>query len=152
MAEGYSHIVLSPGPGRPDVARDVGRCTELLQVWNRPLLGVCLGHQCLVHQFQGKIERLDDVVHGRTDEIHHTGEGIFAGIPTGFRAMGYHSLVAAEPLPKSLIKTAWTESGIVMGVQHERLPYYGVQFHPESIVTQFGERLMRSFLSTKGEI
>lgn len=139
-------IVISPGPGRPEEA---GICPEL--VARRPavpLLGVCLGHQVLGQAFGGRVERAPELVHGKTSDIHHDGVGIFAGLPNPFAATRYHSLaVVPDSLPPELEALAWTADGVLMGMRHRRLPYWGVQFHPESILTASGPRLLASFLA-----
>jgi anthranilate synthase component 2 len=139
-------IVLSPGPGEP---RDAGIMPELLRrvPGSMPVLGVCLGHQALVERWGGTVERDPVPVHGRASAVHHTGTGIFAGVPDPFMAARYHSLRAQRSmLPEELALTAWTDDGLVMAVQHVRLPQFGVQFHPESILTPDGERILERFL------
>jgi anthranilate synthase/aminodeoxychorismate synthase-like glutamine amidotransferase len=146
LALGADAIVLSPGPGEP---RDAGIMPELLRRLpdEMPLLGVCLGHQGLVERYGGAIERDPVPVHGRSSPVRHAGEGLFAGLPETFEAARYHSLRARrETLPKELRLTAWTEEGLVMAVQHESLPRFGVQFHPESILTPDGETILANFL------
>jgi anthranilate synthase/aminodeoxychorismate synthase-like glutamine amidotransferase len=139
-------IVISPGPGRPEEA---GICPEL--VARRPavpLLGVCLGHQVLGQAFGGRVERAPELVHGKTSDVHHDGVGIFAGLPSPFAATRYHSLaVVPDSLPPELEALAWTADGVLMGMRHRRLPYWGVQFHPESILTASGPRLLANFLA-----
>jgi len=139
-------LVLSPGPGGPDEA---GRCLELLAELpaDLPVLGVCLGHQVLVRHYGGSLELDPEPVHGRATEVSHSGEGLFAGLPNPMPAGRYHSIRAAT-LPRELERTAWTEAGVVMGVQHVSAPRYGVQFHPESILTPAGNQLMANFLGT----
>jgi len=139
-------IVLSPGPGEP---RDAGIMPELLRRMPDalPVLGVCLGHQALVERYGGEIERDPIPMHGRASPVHHTGTGIFAGVPDPLEAARYHSLRAKRStLPAELALTAWTADGLVMAVQHVRLPRFGVQFHPESILTPDGERILARFL------
>ncbi len=143
-----SHIVLSPGPCGPEQA---GICLDLLRLvaaeGNVPLLGVCLGHQCLGHGFGGVVERGPVPVHGKVSAVYHEGQGIFRGIPSPFEATRYHSLIVRrEGLPEDLTVTATTEDGIVMGLQHRTKPLHGVQFHPESIATQHGFALLKNFL------
>lgn len=144
-------IVLSPGPGRPEGA---GICLELLERLPEeiPLLGVCLGHQALVQQAGGPLE-LDPVpTHGKSSLVHHDGSGLFQGLPNPFPAGRYHSLRAQrDHLPESLGLCAWTSEGLVMGVKHRELPRFGVQFHPESILTPQGDRLLGRFLAEAGE-
>jgi anthranilate synthase/aminodeoxychorismate synthase-like glutamine amidotransferase len=140
-------IVLSPGPGHPT---DSGICLKILQILAKevPTLGVCLGHQALVHEYGGKIVRAKELIHGKTSEIHHEGEGLFKRIPTPFSATRYHSLIAenGKSVPDCLDITARTEDGIIMAVQHKQYPIHGLQFHPESILTQYGRDILRNFL------
>ena len=144
-----SHIILSPGPGHPKNPRDFGVCTEIIQQLGPhiPILGVCLGHQGIVHVLGGEIVRAPAIVHGKTSQIRHNGDGIFAQMPPEFEAMRYHSWIAKRSsIPRSLTVTAETDDGLVMGVQHQDWPLSGVQFHPESIGTPTGETLIRNFL------
>lgn len=138
-------IILSPGPGRPENA---GLCEPLLRRRpSIPLLGVCLGHQALGQAFGARIEAAPRLMHGKTSMIRHNGEGPFAGLPNPFEATRYHSLtVSASTLPAELEPLAWSEDETLMGMRHRRLPYWGVQFHPESILTKEGPRLMENFL------
>ena len=126
------NIVISPGPGRPEHARDVGVSLDVLKRSELPVLGVCLGHQALAHSAGGAVEHAPEVMHGRLSAIHHDGRGLFAGIPQGFAAVRYHSLVVGA-LPAELRVTAWTLDDVVMGLEHRTRPLWGVQFHPESI-------------------
>jgi len=138
-------IVLSPGPGRPEAA---GVCVELLR--RRvpvPLLGVCLGHQALGVAFGARVERAARLMHGKTSAVRHLGRGPFAGLPDPFEATRYHSLtVREETLPPELVPVAWSDDGTLMGIRHRDLPYWGVQFHPESILTGAGPALVANFL------
>jgi anthranilate synthase component 2 len=146
-----SGIVLSPGPGRP---ADAGIQPQLLRALPDavPLLGVCLGHQGLVEACGGELERDPVPVHGKSSLVHHDGSPLYAGLPNPFPAGRYHSLRARrDALPPDLCLTAWTAEGHVMGVRHARLPRHGVQFHPESILTPQGARLVANFLSLAGE-
>ena len=139
-------VILSPGPGRPEHA---GCMVELIEALDErtPLLGVCLGHQAIGAAVGGIVERAPEPVHGKSSPIHHGGSGILAGLPTPFEAGRYHSLVVrAAGLPDNLQVTATTEDGLVMALQHRSLPRFGVQFHPESILTPEGPRLIRTFL------
>jgi para-aminobenzoate synthetase len=138
------NIVISAGPGRPEHAGDVGISLEVLQRAEVPVLGVCLGHQALAHVTGGAIDHAPEVMHGRLSPIHHEGRGLFAGIPQGFAAVRYHSLVVGS-LPAELRVTAWTPDAVVMGLEHESRPLWGVQFHPESISTEHGRTLLRNF-------
>jgi len=140
----FDNIVISPGPGRPERERDVGVSLRALREATVPVLGVCLGHQALAHVSGGAIDHAPEVMHGRLSEIHHDGHGVFAGIPQGFAAVRYHSL-AVRDLPPSLRVTAWTADDVVMGIEHRERPLWGVQFHPESISTQYGATLLRNF-------
>ena len=117
----------------------------------RPVLGVCLGHQCIGQLFGGRIVRAPEPVHGKTSAIYHNGQGLFAGMPNPFQATRYHSLVIDRATcPPDLEITAWTEDGLIMGVRHRRLPIAGVQFHPESIMTEGGKRLLQNYLDMLG--
>jgi para-aminobenzoate synthetase len=138
------NVVISPGPGRPEHERDVGVSLEVLQRAELPVLGVCLGHQALAHVTGGAIDHAPEVMHGRLSAIHHDGRGLFAGIPQGFAAVRYHSLVVGA-LPAELRVTAWTPDAVVMALEHESRPLWGVQFHPESISTEHGRTLLRNF-------
>ena len=143
-------LLLSPGPCTPDEA---GICLELLAraPHDLPILGVCLGHQAIGQAEGGKVIRAKTLMHGKTDSIHHNGGGIFKDIPTPFTATRYHSLaIDRSTLPNTLEVTAWTEDGEIMGVQHKDRPMYGVQFHPESIATQYGHEMLANFLDLAG--
>lgn len=141
-------LVLSPGPGGP---AEAGRCLELLAEapTDLPVLGVCLGHQVLVQYYGGRLELDPEPVHGRASDVWHTGKGLFAGLPDPMPAGRYHSIRAAE-LPAVLERSAWTEAGEVMGVEHRDAPHYGVQFHPESILTPAGNQLVANFVRSLG--
>ncbi len=139
-------IVMSPGPCDPDRA---GICLDLIrQAAGRvPILGVCLGHQAIGQAFGGKVVRAPIPVHGKTSAIHHGGNGIFAGLPSPFRATRYHSLVVErDSLPATLEVTAETEDGLIMGLAHRELTLLGVQFHPESIASEHGHRMLGNFI------
>ena len=139
-----SQIVISPGPGEPD---DGGISNEVIRTLgpNTPLLGVCLGHQCIGQVFGGKVNRAPRLMHGKTSEVYHKGRGVFYGVPSPFRATRYHSLIVEEPLPDFLEVTAFTSQGEVMGMVHKEYPITGVQFHPESILTEHGSASCRIF-------
>jgi anthranilate synthase component II len=142
-------LVVSPGPGRPE---DAGVSTAAIVELGSdgvPVLGVCLGHQCLGQAFGGEIVRAPEIVHGKASLIHHDGKGVFAGLAKTFAATRYHSLVVdPASVPDCLEVSAWTSDGIVMGLRHKSLPLEGVQFHPESILTgAAGKDLLRNFLS-----
>jgi anthranilate synthase component 2 len=140
-------IVISPGPCTPNEA---GVSLELIEKFKGriPLLGVCLGHQAIGQAFGGRIVHAKTLMHGKVSRIHHAGKGVFRGLPTPYDATRYHSL-AIEPqsCPQELEVTAWTEDGEIMGVRHRSLPIEGVQFHPESILTEHGHALLRNFLT-----
>ena len=141
-------LVLSPGPGTP---REAGVCNELIERFGPelPTLGVCLGLQCIAFAYGGEIVRAPELRHGKTSAIRHAGRGLFRGLPSPFAAVRYHSLVAAaECLPDSLEVTATTDDGLVMGLRHRRHPVEGVQFHPESILTEHGKQLLQNYLET----
>ncbi len=139
------HIVISPGPGRPE---DAGISVELIKRFGptTPVLGVCLGHQSIGVAFGGQVVRASQLMHGKTSSIQHDGRGLFRGVQQPFVAGRYHSLVVAEPLPESLEMAARTEDGTIMGVRHRTFPVHGVQFHPESVLTGEGRQLLRNFL------
>jgi anthranilate synthase/aminodeoxychorismate synthase-like glutamine amidotransferase len=141
-----SHIVISPGPGDPD---DGGVSLDVIRGFHRrtPILGVCLGHQCIGAAFGGRVGRAPRLMHGKTSAIYHDGRGIFAGVPSPFEATRYHSLIVHQPLPDCLAVTASTAEGEVMAVQHKTSPVVGVQFHPESILTEHGKEILGNFLS-----
>ena len=139
-------VVISPGPGHP---RDAGCCVAAIHAFagRAPLLGVCLGHQAIGLAYGGDIVRAEALMHGKTSEIHHGGQGVFHGLPNPFPATRYHSLVIRpESLPECLEATAHTADGVIMGVRHRQMSVEGVQFHPESIMTPAGMRLLSNFL------
>jgi anthranilate synthase component 2 len=142
-------VVISPGPGRPE---DAGISQELIRQLgaNFPILGVCLGHQSIGQVFGGKIISAPVLMHGKTSEIHHTGVGVFRGLPNPFLATRYHSLaIERQSCPEVLEITAWVDDGTIMGVRHRNYPHIeGVQFHPESILTSAGKQLLRNFLES----
>lgn len=139
------HIVISPGPGDPD---DGGISKEVLREFGptTPILGVCLGHQCIGEVYGGKVTRAPRLMHGKVSPVYHNGKGLFTGIPSPFQATRYHSLIVEEPIPDDLTVTAFTSEGEVMAVVHKTYPTVGVQFHPESILTEHGKRLLQNFL------
>jgi anthranilate synthase/aminodeoxychorismate synthase-like glutamine amidotransferase len=142
-----THICISPGPGRPGEA---GVSNEVVRRFapNVPLLGVCLGHQCIAEVFGGRVVRAERLMHGKTSDIHHNDSGVFAGLPNPFSATRYHSLIVApELLPNEFVVSAKTIEGEIMGLQHRDFPLHGVQFHPESILTAQGKRLLANFLA-----
>jgi anthranilate synthase component 2 len=147
---GYDRIILSPGPGTPG---DSGVCMEVLETMSRtiPTLGVCLGHQAICTAFGGDVIRAEHLMHGKISAIRHDGQGIFEGMPAQFTATRYHSLVACRnSLPPDLQVSATSlDYQYVMGVRHTRYPIEGIQFHPESILSQEGDRIMRNFLDER---
>jgi anthranilate synthase/aminodeoxychorismate synthase-like glutamine amidotransferase len=149
-ALGVDAIVISPGPGRPE---DGGISLELVAqlAGEVPILGVCLGHQCIGQAFGGRVVAAPELMHGKTSPIFHVGTGVFEGLPNPVEATRYHSLVLERSsLPDELEVTAETVDGVVMGVRHRELPIEGVQFHPESILTPEGPRLLGNFLASVG--
>ncbi len=151
LARAPTAIVLSPGPGKPS---DAGIQPELLRRLpdSMPLLGVCLGHQGFVERCGGVLERDPAPTHGKASLVHHDGDALFRGLPNPFPAGRYHSLRAKrDALPAELRLTAWTAEGLVMAVRHTKLPRFGVQFHPESILTPQGAKLVANFLELAGE-
>ena len=151
-AEAAAGIVISPGPGRPE---DAGACCEIIEALGSevPILGVCLGHQAIAATLGGVIGRAPEVVHGKTAQIEHCGEGLFKGLPQPLVAARYHSLVVErDSLPESLVVTATTADGLIMGVCHRQWPLHGVQFHPESIATPDGPAILENFLTACGEL
>jgi anthranilate synthase component 2 len=140
-------IVLSPGPSTPSQA---GICLALIERFKEttPILGVCLGHQAIGQAMGGDVIRAPELMHGKTSKINHTGKGLFRGLNSGFEATRYHSLtVKPETLPETLEITATSDDGIIMGLQHRKLPLHGVQFHPESIASENGHALLQNFLN-----
>ena len=150
--DGFDGVLVSPGPGAP---KEAGASMEIIEACAErelPMLGVCLGHQALGEVFGGVVTHAPELMHGRTSVVEHTGEGVFGGLPSPFTATRYHSLaVVRETVPDDLVITAATGSGIVMGLQHRTLPLHGVQFHPESVLTEGGHRLLANWLATTGD-
>ena len=147
-------IVISPGPGSPENARDIGISNEVIRELGPsiPLLGVCLGHQCIGYVFGARIVRAPELLHGKISQIYHRGEGVLDGLPIPFEATRYHSLIVERAsLPHDLKVTAETHDEIVMAVRHREYPIEGVQFHPESVLTTEGMRLLRNFLKLTAE-
>ncbi|MFC2007524.1 anthranilate synthase component II [Chloroflexota bacterium] len=139
-------IVISPGPGTPQQA---GISNDIIGHFGArlPILGVCLGHQCIGYAYGAKIDHAGEIRHGKSSDIRHDGKGVFAGLPNPFPAIRYHSLaVMRDGLPDCLEVSAWTENNLIMGLRHRRFPVEGVQFHPESIMTEVGKDLLRNFL------
>ncbi|RMG48962.1 MAG: aminodeoxychorismate/anthranilate synthase component II [Acidobacteria bacterium] len=145
-----THLVISPGPGTPEQA---GLSCALIEAFYRciPILGVCLGHQCLAHVFGGRVARASRLMHGKTSLIHHDGRTIFRAVPDPFRATRYHSLIVEGELPDVLEVSATTDEGEIMGIRVKGLPVEGVQFHPESILTEEGAKIVANFLRRGGE-
>ncbi|MDD2248511.1 MAG: aminodeoxychorismate/anthranilate synthase component II [Methanocorpusculum sp.] len=147
VASEFDRIVLSPGPGKPE---DSGLCLEILETYAKevPTLGICLGHQAICHFFGGKVIRTGKPVHGMTSEILHDGNGLFTGVENPFRATRYHSLAADESsLPSCLSVSAKSrDDGMIMAVSHKEYPVFGLQFHPESFLTESGDQIMKNFL------
>src|SRR5687767_9331494 len=141
-----SHLVISPGPGQP--IKDDGISADAIKHFTGriPVLGVCLGHQCLGAVYGGSVQRAPRLMHGKVSSIHHHGDHLFASVPSPFEATRYHSLIVEEPLPDCLEVTAFTSEGEIMGLRHRDHPTYGVQFHPESILTQHGKQILQNFL------
>lgn len=144
-------VLLSPGPGTPDRAGSTMRIIEQCAEDHRPTFGVCLGHQAIGAVWGGTVERAPELLHGKTSEITHDSTGVFAGLPQPFTATRYHSLtVRPDSVPEEFDTTARTESGIVMGMRHRELPVEGVQFHPESVLTDGGHRMLANWMATAG--
>ena len=148
----FDGVLLSPGPGTPE---DAGACIEIVNAAiekQKPLLGVCLGHQAIGAALGGKVSRAPELLHGKTSQVQHKNEGVFKDLKSPFRATRYHSLAIENPnFPNDLIITATTESGVIMGVKHKNAPIEGVQFHPESVLTEGGHRLLANWLETTGD-
>ena len=142
-------IIISPGPCTP---KEAGISNDVIIRFGEktPVLGVCLGHQCIGEAYGGIVDRAGEIRHGKTSLIKHDGKGVFEGLPNPFEAIRYHSLaIMPDTVPDCLEITAWTENGIIMGVRHKQFPVEGVQFHPESIMTKVGKDLLRNFLKQK---
>ncbi len=142
------NILISPGPRTPFEA---GISMQVISQFSGqiPILGVCLGHQSISAVFGGQVIRAPRLMHGKTSLIHHDGTGVFADLPSPFTATRYHSLIVPEPLPDCLERTAWTDEGELMGLRHREHPTFGLQFHPESILTEHGHQMLKSFLEIK---
>jgi anthranilate synthase/aminodeoxychorismate synthase-like glutamine amidotransferase len=146
-ARSPERIVISPGPGTPERA---GISNDVIRHFGArlPILGVCLGHQCVGYSYGARVDRASEIKHGKSSLVYHDGRGLFAGFPVPFSAIRYHSLaVMGDDLPDCLEVSAWTENGIIMGLRHRQFPVEGVQFHPESIMTEVGKDLLRNFIS-----
>ena len=149
---GFDGVLLSPGPGTPE---DAGACIEIVNAAiekHKPLLGVCLGHQAIGAALGGKVSRAPELLHGKTSQVQHKNEGVFKDLKSPFRATRYHSLAIETPsVPEELLVTATTDTGVIMGVKHKSAPIEGVQFHPESVLTEGGHRLLANWLETCGD-
>lgn len=150
-AAGFDGVLLSPGPGAPAQA---GVCIPMIRAMGAaiPILGVCLGHQAIAEAFGGDVVRAPELLHGKTSLVHHSGDGVFAGLPSPFTATRYHSLAVEQTtLPPELEVTASTESGVIMGLRHRQYDIEGVQFHPESVLTEGGHRMLANWLERCGD-
>ena len=149
---GFDGVLLSPGPGTPE---DAGACIEIVNAAiekHKPLLGVCLGHQAIGAALGGKVSRAPELLHGKTSQVQHKNEGVFRDLKSPFTATRYHSLaIETESVPSELAVTATTEDGIIMGVKHKFAPIEGVQFHPESVLTEGGHQLLANWLTEVGD-
>jgi len=151
-ALGPSHIVISPGPGDPD---DGGVSLDVIRELGAtvPILGVCLGHQCIGQAYGGIVARAGRLMHGKTSMVYHKGDALFTGLPSPFEATRYHSLIVEEAsLPDSLAVIAFTDAGEIMGLRHKTHPVVGVQFHPESFLTAYGPRILRNFMESRAGV
>ncbi|MFH8567665.1 aminodeoxychorismate/anthranilate synthase component II [Streptomyces sp. NPDC017993] len=150
--DGFDGVLLSPGPGTPEQA---GVCVDMVRHCadtGVPVFGVCLGMQSMAVAYGGVVDRAPELLHGKTSLVTHQGGGVFSGLPTPFTATRYHSLaVERDTVPDELVVTAWTESGIPMGLRHRELPVEGVQFHPESVLTEWGHRMLANWLVECGD-
>ena len=149
----FDGVLLSPGPGTPE---DAGACIEIVKAAiekQKPLLGVCLGHQAIGSALGGKVSRAPELLHGKTSQVQHKNEGVFKDLKSPFRATRYHSLAIENPnFPNELTITATTESGVIMGLKHKTAPIEGVQFHPESVLTEEGHHLLANWLESTGDL
>ena len=149
---GFDGVLLSPGPGTPE---DAGACIEIVNAAiekQKPLLGVCLGHQAIGAALGGKVSRAPELLHGKTSQVQHKNEGVFKDLKSPFTATRYHSLaIETASVPAELVVTATTEEGVIMGVKHKSAPIEGVQFHPESVLTEGGHHLLANWLTEVGE-
>jgi para-aminobenzoate synthetase component 2 len=150
--KGFDGVLLSPGPGTPE---DAGACIELVIAAikkQKPLLGVCLGHQAIGAALGGKVSRAPELLHGKTSQVQHKNEGVFKDLKSPFTATRYHSLaIETASVPAGLVVTATTEEGVIMGVKHKSAPIEGVQFHPESVLTEGGHHLLANWLTEVGD-
>jgi len=148
----FDGVLLSPGPGTPE---DAGACIEIVKAAikkNKPLLGVCLGHQAIATALGGKVSRAPELLHGKTSQVKHNNQGVFKNLESPFTATRYHSLAIENPsMPSDLEITAETDTGVIMGVKHKSAPIEGVQFHPESVLTEGGHELIANWLASAGD-
>jgi para-aminobenzoate synthetase component II len=148
----FDGVLLSPGPGTPE---DAGACIEIVKAAikkNKPLLGVCLGHQAIATALGGKVSRAPELLHGKTSQVKHNNQGVFKNLKSPFTATRYHSLAIENPsMPSDLEITAETDTGVIMGVKHKSAPIEGVQFHPESVLTEGGHELIANWLASAGD-
>ena len=150
-ARTYDGVLLSPGPGTPE---DAGVCMSIVRecAGQVPIFGVCLGHQAIAAAYGATVDRAPELLHGKTSQVHHHGEGVLAGMPEPFTATRYHSLaVVPETVPAELVVTSTTDSGVVMSLRHATLPIEGVQFHPESVLTEGGHLMLANWLAACGD-
>ena len=151
VSRGYDCIIISPGPGHPENRKDFGVCHDVLEFSDKPVLGVCLGHQGIGLYAGGKVIHAPEPYHGRLTPIFHNNSGLFKDLPQGFNVVRYHSLIIETPLPDNIRESAWTADGIVMGIEHKTKPFWGIQYHPESISTEFGNEVIKRFLNLAEE-
>ncbi|MET7459113.1 gamma-glutamyl-gamma-aminobutyrate hydrolase family protein [Nonomuraea sp. NPDC005501] len=150
-AAGFDGVLISPGPGTPEAAGVSVPLVRRAAEEGRPLLGVCLGHQAIAHAYGATVSRAPEIVHGRTSAIAHDGRGVFASLPSPVRMTRYHSLaVRPETVPGELLVSARTDDGVIMGLRHREAPIEGVQFHPESVLSEHGHRLLANWLNAIG--
>lgn len=142
----FDNVIISPGPGSPDKAKDFGVCKDVIEKLNKPILGICLGHQGIYHYNGGKVVRADEPMHGRQSKVSHNGKNLFAGIENNFTVTRYHSLTCEDVELPNISIDARTTDGVVMGISHKTKPIYGLQFHPESIASEYGEKLIQNFI------
>ncbi len=145
------HIIISPGPGNPMNKKDFGICGEVIKQFKKtPILGVCLGHQGIYYTYGGKISK-NKPVHGKTDNIKHVDSSLFSDVPEEFEIVRYHSLICDKTdVPEDIKITSYTEDGIIMSIEHEKYPTFGIQFHPESIGSSYGDTIIKNFLEING--
>lgn len=149
--DGFDGILISPGPGAPE---DAGVCIDLIRrvAGTIPVLGVCLGHQAIAVAYGGAVGQAPELLHGKTSDVEHSGVGVLEGLPNPFRATRYHSLAVVGDVPDALELTGWTSGGVVMAMRHKDVAVEGVQFHPESVLTEGGHRMLANWLVTCGDV